>query len=192
MITASSRRQAEGYEAELRWRHREGRIPSGAAYLVGPDSEDRRIGSRGATLHALRVLAAESVVPAGDLEEWLGGQRVLMIALRRGFAPPAAVLAFGQTVQRAAGQNSLGRAEHGFRRDAGSLHRLVERLPSGLVVGSGDVILTFDAAALDWIRDGVSGVAILQPAEAGTHHGAYVTDERGRVSRSFRSLRSPS
>ena len=65
----------------------------------------------------------------------------------------------------------------------------VERLPSGLVVGSGDVILTFDADSVDWTRPGVCGVAMLQPAEMGTRHGVYVTDEQGRV---YAFLQKPS
>ena len=58
----------------------------------------------------------------------------------------------------------------------------MERLPAGLLVRSGDVVLTFDAQALDWTRRGVCCVAMLQPAESGTRHGVYVTDEHGRVS----------
>jgi fucokinase len=56
-----------------------------------------------------------------------------------------------------------------------------ERIPSGLVVGSGDVILTFDAQAVNWERPGFSGVAILQPAETGARHGVYVIGHDGRV-----------
>jgi fucokinase len=62
-------------------------------------------------------------------------------------------------------------------------------LPSGLVVGSGDVILTFDADSVDWTRPGVCGVAMLQPAEMGTRHGVYITDEQGRV---YAFLQKPS
>src|SRR5260370_20201673 len=65
----------------------------------------------------------------------------------------------------------------------------VERLASGLVVGSGDVILTFDAAEVDWSRAGVSGVAMLQPATTGTQHGVYVTNEEGRI---YTFLQKPS
>src|ERR1035438_795629 len=65
----------------------------------------------------------------------------------------------------------------------------VERLQAGLVVASGDVILTFDADELDWGRPGISGVAMLQPAEVGTQHGVYVADERGRV---YAFLQKPS
>jgi len=41
----------------------------------------------------------------------------------------------------------------------------------GLVVGSGDVLLTFDGKGLNWNTAGISGVAMRQPAELGTRHG---------------------
>src|SRR4029434_9749812 len=64
-----------------------------------------------------------------------------------------------------------------------------ERVSSGLIVGAGDVLLTFDTDSVDWTRPGVSGVAMLQPAEAGTRHGVYVADEQGRV---YAFLQKPS
>src|ERR1019366_2826120 len=57
----------------------------------------------------------------------------------------------------------------------------LDRFSGGLVVSSGDVVLTFNAADLDWDRLGVVGAAIRQPMEVGTRHGIYVLDERGRV-----------
>ena len=41
----------------------------------------------------------------------------------------------------------------------------------------------------NWIRPGVCGVAMLQPAESGTRHGVYVTDDQGRV---YAFLQKPS
>ena len=58
VLTASSERQAERYMEEIRSRQHQGTIPD-ALYLAVPDSGDRRIGSGGATLNALRVLAAK-------------------------------------------------------------------------------------------------------------------------------------
>ena len=65
----------------------------------------------------------------------------------------------------------------------------VQRLHSGLLVASGDVVLTFDETAVDWQRPGVSGVAMIQPVETGIHHGVYVTDETGRI---YAFLQKPS
>src|ERR1700747_3179248 len=56
VLTASSLRQAERYMEEIRTRQHQGTVPD-SLYLAVPDSGDRRIGSGGATLNALRVLA---------------------------------------------------------------------------------------------------------------------------------------
>lgn len=64
-----------------------------------------------------------------------------------------------------------------------------ERMPSGLLAASGDVILTFDARAVDWERRGVTGVGLLQPAEVAMDHGVYVADDQGRV---YAFLQKPS
>src|ERR1017187_8630581 len=65
LITAGSKRQAERYEWELRRRVAAGRIPDGVLYLVVPDVADKRIGSGGATLNAIRRLIA-GVLLQGD------------------------------------------------------------------------------------------------------------------------------
>src|ERR1017187_8993004 len=83
LITASSQRQAEKYEWELRRRVAAGRIPDGVLYMVVPDVADRRIGSGGATLNAIRHLIAELLFqgdcagPPIDLRDWWSRQRVL-------------------------------------------------------------------------------------------------------------------
>jgi len=61
IITASSERQADWYRWELHRRQERGRVPAGTRYLVVPDVGDQRIGSGGATINALRVLATETL-----------------------------------------------------------------------------------------------------------------------------------
>jgi fucokinase len=184
VITASSRRQAEGYEAELKRRHAQGRIPAGVRYLVVPDLEGRRIGSGGATLNALCALA-----PADPLENWWAGQRVLMIHSGGDSRRLPQYSLSGKLFSAVPVRTPWGEPSTVFDEMLALSTAWVERLPCGLVVSSGDVILTFDAATLDWSRSGVSGVAILQPAAAGTQHGVYITDERGRV---YSFLQKPS
>src|SRR6476646_2595507 len=58
-ITAGSVRQAERYQWELHRREEAGKIPPNVRFLVVPDLADQRIGSGGATLHALRALLAD-------------------------------------------------------------------------------------------------------------------------------------
>ena len=57
------------------------------------------------------------------------------------------------------------------------------------MVASGDVVLTFETAALDWSRPGVTGVALRQPVEVGSQHGVYIADRSGRV---YSFLQKPS
>ncbi|MCP5115679.1 MAG: hypothetical protein GY953_33040, partial [bacterium] len=78
VVTASSDRQAERYRMEINRRQAEGKRPQGVRYLVVPDIQGMRIGSGGATLHALGVLAREAGV-SSPFEEWWENQRVLMI-----------------------------------------------------------------------------------------------------------------
>ena len=49
IVTAANKAQARGYEAQLRG--------AGGRYLVIPDPGDRRVGSLGATVNALRIVA---------------------------------------------------------------------------------------------------------------------------------------
>jgi fucokinase len=56
-----------------------------------------------------------------------------------------------------------------------------ERIPNGLLVASGDVVLRFDATRLDLGRPGVTGIAMRLDPETGSHHGVYVVGERDQV-----------
>ncbi len=54
VLTASTTRQARGYELEIAHRQRAGWLPPEPRYLVVPDLGGRRIGSAGAACYALR------------------------------------------------------------------------------------------------------------------------------------------
>src|ERR1035438_8095224 len=54
-------------------------------------------------------------------------------------------------------------------------------MPGGLLIGSGDVLLTFDAPAVDFDRAGLTGVGMPQPLEVASQDGVSVTDGHGRV-----------
>lgn len=59
----------------------------------------------------------------------------------------------------------------------------------GLLVGSGDVVLTFDPVCLDWSQHGVTGVGLRQPLTVALQHGVYISDSAGRV---YSFLQKPS
>lgn len=199
VVTASSTRQAERYRGEIQRRNETGKIPATAQYLVVPDLDGKRIGSGGATIHAVRELVAGALfgsvragsAPAssGGLTGWWARQKVLLIhcggdSRRLPQYSPSGKLFSAVPVRTPWGETSTV-----FDEMLALSSVWAERLESGLVVSSGDVILTFDAQAVDWSRPGISGVGLLQPAEVGTGHGVYISDERGRV---YAFLQKPS
>jgi fucokinase len=195
ILTASSKRQAERYAWEIQRRQEGGKIPAGATYLVVPDFADQRIGSGGATLNALRSLMSHVLfktatsLPGVDLTEWWSGQRVLMIHAGGDSRRLPQYSLSGKLFSAVPVPTPWGEASTVFDEMMALSTGWVERLASGLVVGSGDVILTFEGAEVDWTRAGVSGVAMRQPAVTGTQHGVYVTDEQGRI---YAFLQKPS
>jgi len=174
VITAGSNAQADLYRQQIRHRSERGYLPRHVAWHVVPDPEGRHIGSGGATLRALQTLGRYD-------PEWWTRNRVLVIHAggesRRLPEYGLTGKLFGILPARTPwGENSTV-----FDETLALSTLWVERFSSGLVVSSGDVVLTFDAAGLDWDRPGVAGAAMRQPIEVGTRHGIYVLDERGRV-----------
>jgi len=184
LVTASSARQAERYTEEIRRRREQGKVPPEALYLVVADLNDARIGSGGATLNALRALPEEA-----SQEAWWTAQRVLMIHSGGDSRRLPQYSLSGKLFTALPVRMPWGESSTVFDEMLALSSSWVERLPSGLVVASGDVVLIFDAAGLRWDRPGVSGVAIRQPAQVGSRHGVYITDEQGRV---YSFLQKPS
>ncbi|MGB7762600.1 MAG: L-fucokinase [Bryobacteraceae bacterium] len=174
VITAGSKAQAEIYRREIQRRSERGYLPRGVSWHVVSDPEGRHIGSGGATLGALQAIGKSD--PA-----WWNRNRVLVIHAggesRRLPEYSLTGKLFGVLPARTPwGENSTV-----FDETVALSTLWLERFSSGLAVSSGDVVLTFDAAGLEWDRPGVAGTAIRQPMEVGIRHGIYVLDERGRV-----------
>ncbi|MGC9998828.1 MAG: L-fucokinase, partial [Bryobacteraceae bacterium] len=185
ILTASSRRQADHYEWELRRRQEAGKVPAGVRYLIVPDLADRRIGSGAATLNALRELAKQSLFHTSSplagvkLIDWWLEQRVLLIHCGGDSRRLPQYSLSGKLFSAVPVVTPWGEPSTVFDETLALSTAWAEHFPSGLLIGSGDVMLTFDAAEVDWARPGVTGVAMLQPAETGARHGVYVTDEQG-------------
>jgi fucokinase len=173
VLTASSGRQAELYRSEIQRRQLSGALPAGAEFLVVPDPGDRRVGSGGATINALGVLA--------KTREWWETHRVLLVhsggdSRRLPQYSPVGKL-FGVLPARA----RAGETTTVFDETMELSAAWAERIPNGLLVASGDVVLRFEASAIQWDRPGVTGVAMRLDAETGSHHGVYVVGAEDQV-----------
>ncbi len=185
VVTASSERQAKAYREEIAWRTESGRLPGKCTYLVAPDLNDQRLGSGGATINALRVLAGEHLPrereAPGSLEDWWNRLRVLVVhgggESRR--LPQYSLR--GKLFSAVPVPTPWGQTSTVFDEIMALSTGWVRQMENGLMVSSGDVIVTFDGAELNLGRPGVTGVAVVQPAASGSQHGVYAADEQGRV-----------
>jgi fucokinase len=166
IVTASSERQAGLYREEIARRRLSGVLPKETQFLVVPDPGDQRVGSGGATINALGVL--------GKSREWWGGHRALLVhsggdSRRLPQYSPVGKL-FGVLPSRTQPRATTTVFDETMALSAA----WAERIPNGLLVASGDVVLRFDASQVDWGRPGATGVAMRLDAETGSHHGVYV------------------
>jgi fucokinase len=173
IVTASSERQAGLYREEIERRRLAGMLLEETQFLVAPDPDDRRVGSGGATIHALGVL--------GKDREWWSGHRALLIhsggdSRRLPQYSPGGKL-FGVLPSRTQPRGTTTVFDETLALSAA----WAERIPNGLLVASGDVVLRFDASKAQWGRPGVTGVAMRLDAETGSHHGVYVVGAGDQV-----------
>ena len=192
VLTAANEAQANGYRAQMAWRQANGLLDPATRVLVITDPGGRRVGSLGATLNVLAVLAAEigdqkSEVRSrreksdprpltSDFQSLFEGKRILICHSGGDSRRTPAYAAQGKvfTPVPTAAANGAPLALFDL------ILRTVQELPapaSGhVLVTSGDVLLTFDHASVDFSRPGLTGVAYFGPVERGSRHGVYVPE----------------
>jgi fucokinase len=175
IVTASSSRQAERYRREIDERLKRGTLPASTAYRVVPDPEGQRIGSGGATLNSLRILTDEEVGP-----EW-SARKILIIHSGGDSRRLPQYSLSGKLFSLLPLKTSWGEPSTLFDEYLALSSLWAEVMPAGLLVGSGDVLLVFDPAPVDWARTGVHGIAIRQPAEVAAQHGVYILGPKSTV-----------
>ncbi|MDR2849214.1 MAG: hypothetical protein LBW77_01530 [Verrucomicrobiota bacterium] len=173
VLTAANEAQAQGYRAQLAWRRENGLIDPATRTLVIADPGGRRVGSLGATLHVLNEIQKSGTADSKTLE--LFKHRRILICHSGGDSrrtPAYAAQGKVFTPVPAAGPGGQPLALFDL------ILRTVAALPAPaggqVLVTSGDVLLTFDHASVDFSRAGITGVAYFGPAERGSRHGVYV------------------
>ncbi len=177
VLTAANAAQARGYRTQIDWRLRSGRLDTAARYHVVPDPGGRRVGSLGATIHALRAVARDLLKrdKARSLDKLFAGRRVLICHSGGDSRRLPAYAAQGKIfTPLPTGDDGTTAALFDLILDN------VQRLPAPpagqVLIYTGDVLLTFDPAATRFDRPGVVGVAYPGSIETAGRHGVYVTD----------------
>jgi fucokinase len=171
VVTASTEKQARAVESELAARKRAGAYGDDTTLFAVPDPQNARVGSGGATLHALLVVAD---LMAGGPHR-LADCRVFMIHS-------------GGDSQRLPAQSVCGKAWSALPSvdaESGELQAPIDLLvktmldlfasvDAGLVVASSDVLLLVPPGFVThWPQRGVTGLAIPADKALGPHHGCY-------------------
>lgn len=177
VLTATNEKQAEGYRQELALRQRPvgpagAFFPAFQKFLVVADPPGPRIGSGGATLHALRALSAAHGVPL----ERLPDLRILLIhsgglSQRLPAYSPLGKIFSPLPLLRPDGQVAT-LFDHLYVTLAG----LPERLGTGMLVLSGDVFLLFDHRHVSPPPAGVTALTFRVEPDVAAAHGVFVTD----------------
>jgi len=195
VLTASDERQAAMYRRQLALRREAGLLPLRTRFLIVADPAGQRIGSGGATLRVLTMLASSvadsglggcSSVQLSDLQlpganDVLTAGRVLIIHSGGDSRRLPHCSAIGKLFARIPRTLPDGRASTIFDEFIISLSGLAVDLPPGMLVVSGDVLLVFDHLQLDFQRPGVIGVAAAAPVEMGRRHGVYVSSSTHNI-----------
>jgi fucokinase len=183
ILTAANAAQARGYEAQLTARAQQGRLCGAASWRVVADPGGRRVGSGGSTLWVLHEVARgllRARPRAATLAELFEQARVMVIHSGGDSRRLVAYTAQGK-VFTPLPCTSAGHPATLFDLMLADLAKLPVPTAGQVLLAAGDVLLTFDHAAIDFDRPGVVGVAYPGPAERGSQHGVYVADARGKV-----------
>ena len=148
-------------------------LPEATQFLVVPDPGDRRVGSGSATINALGVL--------GKDREWWQHNRALLIHSGGDSRRLPQYSPVGKLFGVLPSQTNPRATTTVFDETMTSSAPWAERIPNGLLIAAGDVVLKFDAQRLNWGRPGATGVAMRLDAETGSHHGVYVVGEDEQV-----------
>ena len=185
ILTASNDAQARGYEAQIAWRDEQGALNPDTQFHVVADPEGRRIGSLGATVHALRELlkrmAAGGQSGHAGVRKLLRDQQILICHSGGDSRRLPAYAAQGKAFTPLPTTAASGIPAALFDLALSNYERLPARAGGGVLIVSGDVLLTFDPNAVDFDAPGVVGVAYPGPAERGARHGVFVTDAGSMV-----------
>lgn len=178
VLTASNELQAMGYRQEIQWRKQQGYLPGGCVFVVLSDPEGKRVGSGGATLNVLRMLAQEY---GNGTDACFKDKSILVIHSGGDSKRIPQYSVCGKLFSPVPRQLPDGRPSTLFDEFLISMAAVAGRVSEGMLVLSGDVLLLFNSLQLDFQYEGAAAISIKAPVEVGCEHGVFLSDDRGMV-----------
>ena len=174
VLTASNENQAKIYTNEINYRIKQNMIPDNINYLVVPDPDGKRVGSGGATLGVLKEIKKRDKRKFEDLKILIihsGGdsKRVPQYSVCGKLFSP---------VQR---ELPNGRVSSLFDEFMITFLSVSDRMSPGMVLLSGDVMLSFNPLQVDLFHLDSAAISIKESAVIGQEHGVFLSDNNGRL-----------
>ena len=175
IVTASSARQAQAYEAQLRLRRELGLLPQVREWFVVADLEDRRMGSGGSTVYCLAQVIPPASPACGRSLDVLRRLRILIVHAGGDSRRLPAYGPCGKIFVPVPAETHTGLPATLFDLLVPEFLGLPQGTPGRgqIVVASGDALVRFDASKVRLDRPGMTVLgSYAEPAEA-SRHGVY-------------------
>lgn len=173
IITASNASQGKGFQAQLE--ERRDMLPAKTRFGIVPDPEGERVGNGGALLGALRFIR--------EREPGFQGIRALVILSSGDSRRVPQYSALGKIFSPVPRTLPDGRASTLFDEAMLALSPIPDRIREGILVISGDVMLSFDAENFDPGDMDAAAIAFPEKAATGAGHGVFLRNAEGNIGR---------
>lgn len=177
ILTASDENQAQTYRAQIRYRVENGFLSDQTHYAVLPDPDGERVGSGGATLHALRCVALREQTDRFD------ALKILVIHSGGDSKRVPQYSACGKIFSPVPRTLPDGRNSTLFDELLIGMSGVASRMTAGMLVMSGDVLMLFNPLQIDFCTEGAAALTIKELPSVGMRHGVYQPDAEGNVCR---------
>ena len=177
ILTASNESQARTYRAQIDLRLEKGHLPVSTHYAVLPDPDGKRVGSGGATLNVMKYIAEHR----GTAD--FTGLKILCIHSGGDSKRVPQYSACGKLFSPVPRELPDGRRSTLFDEFIIGMSGVPTRIPGGMLVCSGDVLLLFNPLQLDFYGSGAAALSIKENVETGKNHGVFLRDDSGNVGR---------
>lgn len=174
ILTASNEEQARTYQEQIDYRLAQGLLPAGTQYAVLPDPEGKRVGSGGATFNVLKYIAEkERQTDTGNLFK---NRRILVIHSGGDSKRVPQYSACGKLFSPVPRQLPNGYASTLFDEFVIGMSGVPSRIPEGMLVLSGDVLLLFNPLQIDFNYHGAAAISMKENVLTGKDHGVFLND----------------
>ncbi len=176
VLTASNEGQALHYRKRIEYRLLKGFLPEETQYIVVPDINGKRIGSGGALFNVLKQIRENS-----DEEDCFEGKHILVINSGGDSKRIPQYSACGKIFAPVARELSKGISATLFDEIIKSFSALPSRIPAGILVTTGDILLVFDPLQVVLNDCDVAAISVSESVWTGRNHGVFIPDEEGNV-----------